>query len=272
MPPQRIDRRSLWTRLEPQRVLPAASRFPFPVLQVVSGQKPSPSRDAVRRFGLVRGFGHAWLRLVDRDGGVISVGFYPDEALNISPEKQPGLCMPGMLLHPDKYDRVASDQLVSSIRLSDERYAELLHWLEGLQQRRWITGLPFSLTHFNCVEFVARAAALAGVVLPAHGSLAALSAELGPKPLRPLCLALSKTSPSVRLRAYNFSLRALGGARVERRLVQPVTAELVETQRTADLEPLFPKNAPLDSRYWPLWHTHWLRQWQHSAGARLLSP
>jgi hypothetical protein len=269
---QRIDKRSLWTHLEPQRVLPPDSRFPFPVLQVVSGQKPSPSGGAARRFGLIRGFGHAWLRLVDQEGGVISVGFYPDEVLNIAPEKQPGLCMPGMLLHPDKYDRVASAQLVTSIRLSDQRYRELLCWLEELQQRRWSEGLPFSLTHFNCVEFVAQAAALAGVALPAHGSLVALCAELGPQPLRPLCIALSKTSPAMRLKTYNFSLRALGGRRVERRLVQPPNEKMAYVQRTARLEPLFSKDTPLDSHHWPLWHTHWLRKWQQSIGTQVLSP
>ncbi|MFM2449109.1 MAG: hypothetical protein RIS44_1559 [Pseudomonadota bacterium] len=266
----RIDRRSRWTQLAAHGVLPDGSRFSHAVLQLVSGQKPGPARQAPPKFGLVRGFGHAWLRLIDRDGAVISVGFYPDETLGIAPERQPGLCMPGMLLHPDKYDRVATEQLVTTIKLSDAQFRELVHWVEGLQRQRWTEGLPFSLTHFNCVEFVAQAAAKAGVQLPAHGPLVDLCSDLGPRVLRPLWRILTKMPLSLRRTMFNWALRLLGGDKADCRLVHPTDSEHTTRLTTAKLRPLLPPGTPLEQADWPLWHTHWLRRWQKKIGTQVL--
>ncbi len=266
----RIDKRSRWCKLTAHGVLPVELRLGYPVLQLVSGQKPRATGQRPLEFGLIHGFGHAWLRLIDRDGGIISVGFYPDEALGIAPERQPGLCMPGMLLHPDKYDRVATEQLITTIKLSDVKFLELVTWLEALQQQRWTDGLPFSLTHFNCVEFVAQAAAKVGVQLPAHGPLMGLCSELGPRPLRPVFRTLAKIAPSIRRTIFNWSLRFLGGGKVECRLVQPVEGEQPARQTTAKLHPLLPPELPIAQADWPLWHTHWLRNWQKRVGPQVL--
>jgi hypothetical protein len=267
---EQIDKRAMWCQLAPHRVLPAESQFPYPVLQLVSGQKPGPPGKSTPRFGLVRGFGHAWLRLIDRDGGVISVGFYPDEAFGIHPERLPGLCMPGMLLHPDKYDRVASEQLATSIKLSDAQFLDLVTWLEAMQRQRWTGGLSFSLTHFNCVEFVAQAAAKAGVQVPGHGPLVALCAELSPPPLRVLFRALEWFSPTLRRVVFNLALQYLGGSQVERRLAQPAQAKPADTLFASQLAPLLPQQCKLREIYLPLWHTHWLRGWQKKVGSVVL--
>jgi hypothetical protein len=267
----KIDRRSLWSQLTPQWTLAPESRFEYPVLQLVSAQKPGVAGNQPPPFGMVNGFGHAWVRLIDPNGGVISIGFYPDEAFDIAPERQPGLCMPGMLLHPDKYDRIGVEQLVTTIKLSELQFVDLLKWVEALQQKRWTDGLPFSLTYFNCVEFVAQVASRVGIVVPAYGALMDLCSALGPRPLRPLCRLVTKTPRGVRRKIFNQALCLLGGTKVECRLAQPKkNGDLQHAVTMAKLYPLLKSKGISKESDRPLWHIYWLRQWQKNIGNTVL--
>ncbi len=258
----KIDKRSHWTTLAPGHTLGPADRKPHHVLQIVSGQKPSEKGAA--SFGLWRGFGHAWIRLMRPTGEVYSLGFYPDESQGIVPERAPGLCFPGVMLHPDKYDRVATEQLATDIALTPAQFDGLVQHLEDLQRRRRQQALPFSLTSRNCVHFVAAIAARVGVQVQASGSLAALCADLGPAPLRPLCDVLARRATTLRRAGFNLALYALGGARIADRQWLGSPKGAPESVRVAGLEPLFATRASLWSVDRPIWHTHLLRQWQRS--------
>lgn len=239
------------------------------MLQIVSGQKPSASGGGVSGFGLWRGFGHAWVRLIAPGGEVYSFGFYPDESAGIVPERAPGLCFPGMILHPDKYDRVATEQLATDVLLTPPAFDALVQHLEALQQQRRQRAIPFSLTSRNCVHFVAALAAQAGVQVPASGSLAALCAELGPVPLRPFCAVLARRAEAVRRVLFNQGLYLLGGSRVDAQQWLPSPAGVPELVRPAGLEPLFGTLASVWSARLPIWHTHLLRSWQRAQDAEV---
>ncbi len=234
------------------------------MLQIVSGQKPSASGDSVAGFGLWRGFGHAWVRLIPPSGEVYSFGFYPDESAGIVPERAPGLCFPGMILHPDKYDRIATEQLATDIVLAPPAFDALVRHLEQMQQQRRQRAMPFSLTSRNCVHFVAALAAQAGVKVPASGSLAALCAELGPPPLRPLCALLTGRAEAVQRVLFNQALYLLGGSRVDARQWLHSAAGAPELLQPAGLEPLFGTLAGVWRAHRPIWHTHLLRRWQQA--------
>lgn len=243
--------------------------MPQHVLQIVSGQKPSASGGAAAAFGLWRGFGHAWVRLIPPSGEVYSFGFYPDESAGIVPERAPGLCFPGMILHPDKYDRIATEQLATDIVLAPPAFAALVQHLEGLQQQRRQRAMPFSLTSRNCVHFVAALAAQAGVQVPAAGSLAALCAELGPPPLRPLCARLAGRAEAAQRVLFNQALYLLGGSRVDARQWLYSAAGTPELTQPTGLEPLFGTRASVWRAHRPIWHTHLLRRWQQAQAAQV---
>jgi hypothetical protein len=281
----KIDKRSRWTTLTPGHVLAPADRRPQHVLQIVSGQKPSavsgqkPSAVSERKpsalgssvtgFGLWRGFGHAWVRLIAPGGEVYSFGFYPDESAGIVPERAPGLCFPGMILHPDKYDRVATEQLATDIVLTPPAFAALVQHLEGLQQQRRQRAMPFSLTSRNCVHFVATLAAKAGVQVTASGSLAALCAELGPAPLRPLCALLARRAEAAQRVLFNQALYLFGGSRVNAQQWLPSPTGMPELVQPAGLEPLFATRTSVWRAQMPIWHTHLLRRWQQAQDAEV---
>lgn len=267
--PGRIDRRSGWTVPVPAAALDRPR--PGPVLQIVSGQKPgapggpgeSGAPDAnANAFGLWRGFGHAWVRLIDTTGRRFSFGFYPDESAGIVPERQPGLCLPGVILHPDKYDRAATEQLATELPLTQAAFDALLEHLATLHRERRQHALPFSLTHHNCVHFAAQVAARVGVQVPASASLLALVADLGPAALRPAARWLQARAPAARRVVFNQALFALGGARVRPRQWLPSSAGGFEAVDVAGLEPLFARWSGVWHADWPIWHTHTLRTWQ----------
>jgi hypothetical protein len=268
----KIDKRSRWTTLTPSRLLAPADRRPHHLLQIVSGQKPTAAGRSVTGFGLWRGFGHAWVRLIRPGGEVYSFGFYPDESTGIVPERMPGLSFPGMILHPDKYDRVATDQLATSIVLAPPAFEALVQHLQSLQARRTQCAMPFSLTHRNCVHFAAAMAAQAGVPVPASGSLMALCAQLGPAALQPLCAGLARRADAARRVLFNQALYLLGGARVDARQWLYSPAGEPELVHPAGLQPLLGTWASVWSRRLPIWHTHLLRQWQRAQPAELHAP
>jgi hypothetical protein len=273
----KIDKRSRWNTLTAGHVLAPEDQRPQHVLQIVSGQKPSAVRGQkpsalgthVTGFGLWRGFGHAWVRLIPPSGEVYSFGFYPDESTGIVPERAPGLCFAGMILHPDKYDRVATEQLATDIVLTPPAFAALVQHLEAMQQQRRQRGIPFSLTSRNCVHFVAALAAQAGVQIPASGTLAALCADLGPAPLRPLCRALARRAEAAQRVLFNQALYLLGGARVDAQQWLHSPAGVPELVRPDGLQPLFATRASVWSAHRPIWHTHLLRRWQQARAAEV---
>ncbi|WP_326538952.1 hypothetical protein [Pseudorhodoferax sp.] len=252
--PTRIDRRSGWQRLQPERVLPPQERLPVHALELVSAYKGSGR-------GFWQGFGHAWIRLLSPDGAVRSVGYFPDESMNLAPERQPGLRMPGMLLHPDKYDGQGQDPLITRIALDAPRFDALVDWLERLQAGRQQGSLPFSLIDLNCVWLVVAAAERVGVRVEAQYSvLEALQAD-GPAFLRPLWAVLGRCATPRRW-AFNLALSCLGGYRVANRQ-WVVDGQGRRRQWQIDgLQPMFGSvGATLQARV-PFLHVRALRLWQ----------
>lgn len=242
----KIDRRSSWTRLHPHRVLPGEQRPDQHVLEIVTGLKSE-------RSGLLLGFGHAWVRLIDPDGGVRSVGLYPDESLGISPERRPALRFAGMLLHPDKYDRAALNELTTRLSVDTARFDAIVAHIETLQRDRNHGSLPFSLVESNCVSFVIDIARCARVHVEGEYRLLGTSMPAGIPGLR-----------AVQRVAFNLGLYALGGSTVRRQ--QWVADEhgqrkLVEVD---DLQPIFSSFSDVLTKAVAMHHIRSLRSWQLS--------
>lgn len=158
--PGRIEQRSCWSRLDAGLRAGEAPPSCGYALEILTASKTSPP-------GLSENHGHAWIRLWQADGHYVSVGFYPDESTGIDPETVPGLRYPGMLLSPDKYDRVGWPQISTLIPLSPDQHAELVAWIEDLQSCRNTGALMFDMVDRNCAGFVAAVAARAGVAVDA---------------------------------------------------------------------------------------------------------
>ncbi|MBD8890589.1 hypothetical protein [Roseibium litorale] len=154
--PGRIEQRSNWTRLQMEARAGVRAPACGHALEILTCSKLEPP-------GLSTNHGHAWIRLWRDDGCYASVGFYPDESTGIDPERVPGLRYPGMLLSPDKYDRVGWPGQSTVVPLRSDQYEQLAAWVEGLQAGRRTGALVFDMVDRNCAGFVAEAAALVGV-------------------------------------------------------------------------------------------------------------
>ncbi len=161
--PQTLFVSAEWRRLSPSRHLPPEERPDTHVLELVSG-----SKDA--QLGAFTGFGHTFIRLISVEGEVYSVGFYPDESTGIIPEYTPALTMPGMLLHPDKYDEINKHEICTRIPLTPLQFDQLKRYLEEMQKKKMEGSLYFRLLDHNCVWFVTEMAAQAGVHIDARYS------------------------------------------------------------------------------------------------------
>ncbi len=255
---RKVDRRSCWTQLQAERVLPPAQWPATHTLELVSADKHASS-------GFSTDFGHAWIRLVTPQGQVTSVGYFPDESTGIAPERQVGLRFPAMLLHPDKYDRSGFKEWATAIAITPAQFQQLIDWLEQLQAQRHLASLPFSLVDCNCVSFVAAAAARVGIQVDVCYSL--------PQALRDgshgwwrgvlnRCLPWLLARIHGRRWFFNVALALRGGRRVHRQQWtlngQGNRVELhLET-----LAPLFPTLAHVFTRHVALHHVRALRSWQ----------
>jgi len=234
----------------------------------VTGGKGNPR-------GFARDFGHAWLRLLTPDGHVYSVGFFPDESMNLSPDRRPGLRMPGMLLHPDKYDGLRYPSRATRIPLSPSQFDDIVTYLEDLQAGRSEGTLGFGLVDRSCVWFLTEVAAIADVRIDATYNLVRAAIVLLPhRLLRRLPRRLRHGGLSegrvgaAAARAYsvlfNLGLYALGGRRV-------VTAEWVRTaegsvaeRRVSGLAPVFDRPHRIFGPTVPFFHVQALISWQRS--------
>ena len=163
--PGKTYRNAEWVLLRAARTLPAEERSSGYVLDLVSGAK-EPT------IGMVENHGHAWIRLIEPDGRLYSVGFYPDESTGLAPERWPGLTFPGMLLNPDKWDRARWHETVTRYDISREQFEMVGAYLERLQRERTKGSLPFRLLDLNCVWLVVEVAALVGIKVDVEYSLA----------------------------------------------------------------------------------------------------
>ncbi len=162
--PGEIYEASNWVTLRATRVLPLEKRPKTYLLELVSGSKgKSPT--------LVSDHGHAWIRLISPLGELYSVGFYPDESTQISPEYIPGLTFPGMLLNPDKYDSVGWNECVTSIPLTSQEFQKVRSHIENMQANRDQGALAFRLVDRNCLWFIVEVAALVEVKVDIEYSL-----------------------------------------------------------------------------------------------------
>lgn len=258
--PGRIDPRSLWTSLAPthalpSHALPAGARPPGHALDVLTCTRTG-------RPGLIADHGHAWIRLVEPDGRYASVGFFPDESTGVEPDQRPGLRMPGMLLSPDKYDRVGWNERGVRIRLSERGFADLVAWVEEMQAGRLSGSLAFDLVDRSCVGFVVRAAARVGVRVQAATA-----------PSRFLVGDAAAILPRRwRQAGYNAVLAALGGRAVLARQWRPGLDASAELQTVDGIEPLFASWREVLHRPVPFYHVRPLRDWQArmaASGVRL---
>jgi hypothetical protein len=260
-PPGPVDPRQSWTRLAPDRFVAATGA---PRLEIVTISRTG-------QVGLVRDHGHAFVRLVDAQGGVRSVGFFPDESMAASPELLPGRRLPGMYLSPDKYDRIDWRPVVTPVALTQERFDALVATIEGWQARCRDKGVDFDLPSANCVGFVVDVARLAGVEAQAQIPPTDFLLPLSPAPLRKILTALRDAAPR-RLRAAGTNLVFLlgGGLFALRRRWTPEQGDdgaepLARLQGGLAIAPMF--SSPLDAlrRERPFLHVKALRAWQLSS-------
>lgn len=250
-----IDERALWTELRPVRWLAEAERPETPVLEIVSVCKADVP-------GLVRDHGHAFVRLVDEEGGVRPIGFFPDESTGIEPDDFPGLRMPGMLLLPDKYDRIAWNPLITRVTLSRPAFDRICASIEGLQRGKSDGDLGFDLLDQSCVGFVVRIARMARIRVEAEVLLTDFAdgagAAAGPIWLRHLGRLLPR--PLYRL-LFNLALSIHGGfCTVSRQWDKSGDEPVLLAIR--GIRPVFSHWRDLWSRHVPFYHVRALREWQ----------
>jgi hypothetical protein len=256
--PIQIDKRSSWSNLKAEYVLPVSERPNFYCLDLVTAYKTEKS-------GFWQDFGHAWIRLITPKGEVMSIGYFPDETTNVVPEKRPGLRFPGILLHPDKYNALRFKEKVTRIVVQEEKFIHLINWLVKLQTQRDKKCLPFSLVDLNCVWFVVEAARQAGVQVDAHYSLRRAIMDfirqqfnMGSKPYRAI-----STAPHLLARIiFNMGLAILGGCRYHKyQWIENETKERFFIQHS-DLRPIFMNWHDIFSKPVHFYHVRSLRQWQ----------
>lgn len=265
--PGRIDPRSLWTRLSASHAVAPDDRPAGHALDILTATRTGTP-------GLLADHGHAWIRLVEPDGRYCSVGFFPDESTGIEPDERPGLRMPGMLLSPDKYDRVGWNERSTRIHLDETEWRGLVVWIERLQAERMAGSLAFDLVDRSCVGFVVRAAARVGVTVEASVPPSRFVADAVLRRTRDAAAARGAPAlpRAVRQAVYNLVLAALGGrATVNRQwLVRPDGGP--ELCRVHGLAPLFGGWHDVLRRPVPFYHVRPLRDWQQrvlDSGVRL---
>ncbi len=239
--------------------------------------------------GFARDFGHAWLRLIDVDGSVCSVGFFPDESGGISPDRRPGLRMPGMLLHPDKYDGLRYPRRTTQILLSPERFDAVRAHLVDLQAGRPRGTLAFGLVDRSCVSFLTEVAAVAGVEIDGTYGLLRAACDQLPDRVRDLVVPRLRASTARRGGSgasrpfgrrlwrfacgtvFNTGLAMLGGRRVES--IEWVTRpdRSVAARRVDGLQPLFGRWRDVLGPAVPFFHVRALIDWQERVGPQLVA-
>jgi len=280
--PGRIDPRSLWTRLEAGRSLPPDAHPPD--TGPLDAPPPGHALDLVTCTrtgvpGLIADHGHAWIRLVQPDGRYCSVGFFPDESTGVEPEQRPGLRMPGMLLSPDKYDRVGWNERSVRIHLTVRQHRELVAWIVALQAGRLAGSLAFDLVDRSCVGFVVRAANRVGVAVAASvppgrflGEAVIDAVLRRPRREDPAEPGRRRLLGRLRQAGYNLVLAALGGRATLPRQWLP-DADGTPVLRTIDgIAPLFASWRDVLEKPVPFYHVRPLRDWQArvlAAGTRL---
>jgi hypothetical protein len=257
--PGKIDPRADWSRLAPG---PQADGEPppGPALELLSCAKTD-------RPGLLHDHGHAWIRIWDGAGRYVSAGFYPDESTRIDPEDVPGLRFPGMLLSPDKYDRIDWPGRSTRIALTEAQRLALIGWVEGLQARRMQGALGFDLIERNCVAFVVEAAAEVGVRVEAEvtllGLLAGGSGAPGPA---------GRIFGPLRRLVFKLGIAVLGGRRVLTRQWRR-GPEGPQAAEVAGIRPVFATPREVLTRRLPFLHVRGLMDWQaRQAGPARAAP
>lgn len=262
----RIDSRSAWTRLKPTHSYPASEAprgYALDIMTCVKSGVP----------GLVHDHGHAWIRLVQPSGQYCSIGFFPDESTGVEPDEYPGLTMPGMLLSPDKYDRVSWNDQRTRIDLDRRTFDTVTAWIETLQAERSRGSLAFDLVDRSCVGFVVRAAAKTDVVVEA--SMAPSRFLLDPI-LSSVGLTRLGRIPiiprAMRQAIYNTILASLGGfVRLDRQWRNSGSGG-AELETVDGLSPLFSGWREIFRNRVPFYHVRALRVWQMHETERTAKP
>jgi hypothetical protein len=256
--PVRIDKRSHWTSLTAEYVLPVSERPSFYALDLVTAYKTDKS-------GFWQDFGHAWIRLITPAGEVMSVGYFPDESTHIVPEKQPGLRFPGVLLHPDKYNSMRFKEKITRIALQEEKFFDLKNWLLRLQNQRVQKCLSFSLVDLNCVWFVVEAARQVGINVRAAYTLREACWGFIRHLLRSKERKRNQLDPhssTVANIVFNFGLAILGGRNIHTsQWIEKNTKERVLIQHS-DLQPVFSCWRDILLKPVTFYHVRSLRHWQ----------
>lgn len=236
--PRRIERRADWTNLD------AGEPGPGCALEILTCTKED------RPAGLVQGHGHAWIRLWRDFDHYVSIGFYPDESTGIDPEDMPGLRMPGMLLVPDKYDRIDWPRKSVRLPLTPARFRAVVAWIEGLQAGRDRGALAFDLVDRNCVGFTVRAARRCGVQVRADQPILGFL----PLPVPDVLMAARRL-------VYRLGLALFGGRATLRRQWRGEKPNVQEITVTG-IPPIFADLRAVLRQPVPFYHVRALQDWQ----------
>lgn len=193
--------------------------------------------------------------------------------MDVSSDRMPGLRMPGMLLHPDKYDGLRYPSRATRIPLTPARFAEIVAYLEGLQAGRAEGSLSFGLVDRSCVWFLTEVAARAGVQIDANYDLIQAATDLLPDMLRRRLPDKVRYSPRSRgpmgraaWRVYdvcfNLGLYWLGGRRVMDKEWVRTTDGSVAGRHVRNLSPVFDRPGSIFGPAVPFFHVRALIRWQ----------
>ncbi len=255
--PGKIDVRSIWTRLHPTRSLDTNNYLSKHILEIVSVCKSQVP-------GLTINHGHAFIRLIDSDGGVRPVGFFPDESTEIEPEKFPGLRMPGMLLLPDKYDRIDWNPMVTSIAVEKDQFDLICSKIEKMQFLRNNGTLSFDLLDLSCVGFVVRVARMAGIDARAEVSLTDFLENWENTLLKRGLCSLFKVLPKPAYRLlFNMGLIFQGGLCTFNQQWEIADTGQRRLNSINGIKPVFSSWRDIFSQHVPFYHVRALREWQH---------
>lgn len=187
----------------------------------------------------------------------------------------PGLRMPGMLLHPDKYDGLRYPSRATRIPLTAVQFGEIVAYLEGMQAGRADGSLGFGLVDRSCVWFLTEVAARAGVQIDATYDLVQATMDLLPDVLRCRLPDKARCSPlsgspigRAAWRVYdvffNLGLYWLGGRRVMATQWVRTTDGSVVGRHVRDLNPVFDRPGSILGPAVPFFHVRALIRWQES--------